>query len=385
MPVLLTREALESIEAQYLAPYAVKSRDSRGRDYPEPEHPYRTAFQRDRERIIHTTAFRRLEYKTQVFVNYEGDYYRTRLTHTLETAQIGRTMARALGVNEDLTEAIALAHDLGHTPFGHSGETALNELMQSHGGFNHNVQSLRIVEKLEKRYPDFDGLNLTWEVREGIIKHETEYDVATVTTFAPERRASLEAQLVNIADEVAYTSHDLDDGLRSGLIAFSDLKDIQLLSEIVRQLGLQGDDLTEMGRHQLIRALINLEVSDVVATVGQRVSALGIRSPEDVCEAAEDLAGFSPPMAARNRELKDFLYECLYRHFHVMRMQVKAQRLVQLLFETLLHEPRQLPAEVYRRYVQGEPERTICDYIAGMTDRYAVQEYKELFDLSMQE
>ncbi len=377
---MLTRQELEEREAEYLASYAVKSRNSRGRLYAEPEHPYRTAFQRDRDRIIHTTAFRRLEYKTQVFVNYEGDYYRTRLTHTIETAQIGRTMARALGCNEDLTEAISLAHDLGHTPFGHSGEAALAELMKEDGGFNHNRQSVRIVEKLEQRYPHFKGLNLTWEVREGIVKHVTEYDVAQAAGYEPERRASLEGQLINAADEIAYTTHDLDDGLRSELIQVGDLRDLQLWGEALQAMEIAEGQFDDIARHRVIRYLINLEVTDVIEAIVDRLREWDIQIPEDVREAPNNLVGFSLEMQRKNRELKDFLMEYLYRHHRVMRMQVKAQRLVCQLFEAYLSEPGQLPREVQSRFDEMPRERVICDYIAGMTDRFAIQEYNKLFE-----
>jgi dGTPase len=377
---MFTREEFEELEMQRLASYAVKSCESPGRVYSELEHPYRTAFQRDRDRIIHTTAFRRLEYKTQVFVNYEGDYYRTRLTHTIETAQIGRTMARALGCNEDLTEAISLGHDLGHTPFGHSGEIALNELMKEHGGFNHNRQSVRIVEDLEGRYPNFPGLNLTWEVREGIAKHTTDYDVSQAEGYEPEKRATLEGQLVNAADEIAYTTHDLDDGLRSGLIQVSDLHGVQLWREALDELGISERDVTEMARHQVIRYLINLEVTDVIQTVDSRLTEWSIQSVGGVRSAAKNLVGFSPELQSSNRQLKDFLLERLYHHHRVMRMQTKAKRLVRQLFETYLAEPRQLSLEVQLKMAQKKPERVVCDYIAGMTDRFAIQEYHKLFD-----
>jgi len=380
---MITRHDLEEFEAQHLALYAVKSRDSRGRVHAEPEHPYRTAFQRDRDRIIHTTAFRRLEYKTQVFVNYEGDYYRTRLTHSIETSQIGRTMARALGLNEDLTEAISLAHDLGHTPFGHSGEVALNEVMQAYGGFNHNYQSVRIVERLEQRYPQFPGLNLTWEVREGIVKHTTEYDASDAVEYEPDRHATLEGQLVNAADEIAYSTHDLDDGLRSEMIQPADLHDVRIWREVLDELGVLERDFTEVARHQVVRYLINHEVSDVIQTISQRLQEFGIHSPQAVREAAHNLVGFSPQIQARNRELKDFLLDRLYRHHRVMRMQVKAQRLIRRLFEAYRDEPRQLPLEVQARFAHEQPERVICDYIAGMTDRFAIQEYQNLFDPAM--
>jgi dGTPase len=377
---MLTREELEAREAERLARYAVPSRDSRGRVYPEPEHPYRTAFQRDRDRIIHTTAFRRLEYKTQVFVNYEGDYYRTRLTHTIETAQIGRTMARALGCNEDLTEAVSLAHDLGHTPFGHSGELALDEIMEEHGGFNHNYQSVHIVEALEQRYPDFPGLNLTWETREGIVKHTTEYDVSQAEGYEPDKRATLEGQLVNAGDEIAYTTHDLDDGLRSGLIRVSDLRGLRLWEEALQELDILERSFDEMSQRRVIRHLINREVTDVLEHIDRGIEAFGIQSVHDVRCAPRNLVGFSAELDNRNRELKDFLLERLYRHHRVMRMQTKAKRVIHQLFEAYLDEPRQLPEELQEKIGEDNREQVICDYIAGMTDRFAIQEHRKLFD-----
>lgn len=377
---LFTRERLEEDEARRLALYAVRSGQSRGRVYPEEEHPYRTSFQRDRDRIVHTTAFRRLEYKTQVFVNYEGDYYRTRLTHSIETAQVARTMARVLGLNEDLSEAIALAHDLGHTPFGHSGETALNELMSDHGGFNHTAQSLRIVESLEQRYPQFPGLNLTWEVREGIAKHETDYDLTKSVDYEPQMKAHLEAQLVNMADEIAYTTHDLDDGLRSGLIHIDDLRDIELWRRATTFLGVDASDVSEMARRRTVRYLINLLVTDVINTIEEQLQEQHIKTGADVRSAGCNLATFSAQVAQQNRQLKDLLLERLYRHYRVIRMQVKAQRLIRRLFRAYLDEPRQLPAEIQCRVAEGSPERVVCDYVAGMTDRFAIQEYRKLFD-----
>jgi dGTPase len=377
---MLIREELEALEDKRLARYAVRSRDSRGRVFPEPEHPYRTAFQRDRDRIIHTTAFRRLEYKTQVFVNYEGDYYRTRLTHTIETAQIGRTMARALGCNEDLTEAISLAHDLGHTPFGHSGELALDEIMEEHGGFNHNYQSVRMVETLEQRYPDFPGLNLTWETREGIVKHTTEYDVSQAEGYEPQKRATLEGQLVNAADEIAYTTHDLDDGLRSGLITVSDLRGLRLWQEALQELDILERNFEEMSQRRVIRYLINREVTDVVQHVDSGLEESGVQAVDDVRCAPCNLVGFSAELELRNRELKDFLLQRLYRHHRVMRMQTKAKRLIHQLFEAYIAEPRQLPEEIQEKISEGKRERVVCDYIAGMTDRFAIQEHRKLFD-----
>ncbi len=379
--MFITRELQEEREARMLAPYGFKSRDSRGREVPEEEHPYRTAFQRDRDRVLHTTAFRRLEYKTQVFVTYEGDYYRTRLTHTLEVAQIGRTMARALGANEDLVEAICLAHDLGHPPFGHSGEIALNRLMADHGGFDHNRQSLRIVEFLEHRFPEFRGLNLTWEVREGIVKHETEYDVSDAAGFEPTRRGTLEAQLANPADEIAYNAHDLDDGLRSGLIAPRELEDVAWWRRLKESIGWDGNHFTDLIRHRLIRRLIGLMVTDLLEETARRLERAAPASVDELRALPENVVAFSAELQPVNRELKSFLYEKLYRHPRVIRMQKKAERVVSELFEAYVSEPAQLPREVQARVEEGEDlHRVVCDYIAGMTDRFALQEYAKMFD-----
>lgn len=374
------RQQLESFEHQTLAPYGIRSQDSKGRAYPEAEPGYRTAFQRDRDRILHTTAFRRLEYKTQVFINYEGDYYRTRLTHTLEVAQLGRTLARALGANEDLVEAICLAHDLGHSPFGHSGEVALNRLMKDHGGFDHNKQSLRIVTQLEQRYPDFPGLNLSWEVREGIVKHETEYDVSDASQYNPELRGHLEAQIANAADEMAYTAHDLDDGLRSGMITPALLSGITLWEIVLESVGWHGSEVDELARHRLIRRLIGLIVSDMIEATAQRLRASAVDSVEALQRLDNNVIGFSEDMRRRNRQLKDFLYAQLYRHPRVVRMQVKAERLIGDLFQAYISEPRILPKHVQNWIDERGLERTACDYIAGMTDRYAVQEHEKLFN-----
>jgi dGTPase len=375
-----TRQQLESHEAQNLAPYACHSRDSRGRAVPEDEPEYRTAFQRDRDRILHTTAFRRLEYKTQVFINYEGDYYRTRLTHTLEVAQIGRSIARALGANEDLIEAICLAHDLGHPPFGHSGEVALARLMHDHGGFDHNKQSLRIVTKLEQRYPEFPGLNLTWEVREGIVKHESEYDVADASEYNPELRGHLEAQIANVADELAYTAHDLDDGLRSGMITPYMLEGITLWEILVESINWHGPLLDDLTRHRIIRRLIGIEVTDLVQATHQRLRDSNVKSSEDLQRLAYNVIGFSEDMHRRNRQIKDFLYANLYRHHRVVRMAVKAENIISDLWHMYRDEPATLPRHVQALVEERSLERTICDYIAGMTDRFAVDEHKKLFD-----
>lgn len=375
-----SRLQLESIEDQTLAPYGIRSRNSKGRVYPEDEPEYRTSFQRDRDRILHTTAFRRLEYKTQVFINYEGDYYRTRLTHSLEVAQIGRTIARALGGNEDLVETICLAHDLGHPPFGHSGETALARLMKESGGFDHNKQSLRIITQLERRYPEFPGLNPTWETREGIVKHESEYDVADAADYNPELRGSLEAQITNAADELAYTAHDLDDGLRSGMITPSMLASISLWGVLTERAGWRGPDLDELNRHQMIRRLIDMEVTDLVHTTDQQLREGSVRSVEELQRLNRNVVGYSEDLTRRNRQLKDFLYANLYRHHRVVRMAVKAERIVSDLFNAYRSEPAILPRHVQDGIPEWGLERTICDYIAGMTDRYAVEEHQKLFD-----
>lgn len=378
-----TRKYLEELEDRRLAPYALRSCNSRGRVYPQHEPAYRTAFQRDRDRIIHTTAFRRLEYKTQVFVISEGDYYRTRLTHTIEVAQIGRTLARALGVNEDLTEAICLGHDLGHTAFGHSGEQTLNDLMADHGGFDHNRQTLRVVEKLERRYPAWPGLNLTWEVREGLVKHETEYDVRNASGYEPELACSLEGQIANLADELAFSAHDLDDGLRSGLISPATLQGVTLWEGMLADLELAPCAvLSEMDRHRIIRGLIGWGATDAVLTTAQRLADEGISSVEDLRARGSQIIGLSAGAEAQQRELKSLLYQRLYRHWRVMRMAAKARRVLEALFSTYVQEPAQLPDSVQARIaVSEEPlERVVCDYVAGMTDRFALDEYARLFD-----
>lgn len=378
--MLIDRQRLEKQEHTHLAPYGIRSKDTKGREYPDDEPTYRTAFQRDRDRILHTTAFRRLEYKTQVFLNSEGDYYRTRLTHTLEVSQIGRTAARTLGANEDLVEAICLAHDLGHSPFGHSGERMLNRLMKNHGGFDHNKQSLRIVTKLENRYPDYPGLNLTWETREGIVKHETEYDVADAADYDPELRGHLEAQIANAADELAYSAHDLDDGLRSGMISAPMLEGITLWEILLESVGWEGTHLSELDRNRLIRRMIGLEVEDLIETTHQAIRESGVGSPQELQELPYNVIGFSEDMTRYNRELKDFLFHNLYQHHRVIRMQVKAERIVEDLFHAYQAEPLMLPEHIQDWIDQRGLERAICDYIAGMTDRFANQEHEKLFD-----
>ena len=378
--MIMSRQRLEQIEQETLAPYGMRSRNTRGRVHSEEEHPYRTAYQRDRDRIVHTTAFRRLERKTQVFVVTEGDHYRTRLTHTLEVTQIGRTLARALGANEDLAEAICLAHDIGHPPFGHSGEWTLSQLMTEHGGFDHNQQALRIVAALERRYPDWPGLNLTYEVREGIVKHETEYDASSAEDYEPDRRGLLEAQIANAADEIAYNAHDLDDGLRAGLFAARDLEGLALWEIVKESVGWDGRSFDDLWRHRLIRRLIGLEVTDVVTATSKQLQADGVKSVEGLRRLDHNVVRFGDEMQARNREHKDFLYQRMYRHHRVLRMQAKAERLLQQLFEAYVGEPRQMPESTQARIERVGPHRVVCDYIAGMTDSFALDEHQKLFD-----
>jgi dGTPase len=379
---MYTRQELEEIEDRSLAPYGVHSKDSKGRSYLDDEPDYRTSFQRDRDRILHTTAFRRLEYKTQVFINFEGDYFRTRLTHTLEVAQIGRTIARTLGANEDLVEAICLAHDLGHSPFGHAGEATLARLMKDYGGFDHNKQSLRIVTELEERYPEFPGLNLTWDVREGMVKHESEYDVTDAREYDPELRGNLETQICNVADELAYTTHDLDDGLRSGMITPQMPEEVALWGTLVQTFNWNAPLLKDMERHRMIRYLVDLMVTDMVQATDARLKQSGANSALKIQKLAYNVVGFSEDMQPRNRELKDFLYNNLYRHYRVVRMQVKAENIVTDLFNTYHAEPLTMPDHVQTWIPTRGLERTICDYIAGMTDRYAIEEHQRLFDPS---
>jgi dGTPase len=376
------RDELRRREGESLAAYATRSSDTQGRVHPEPEHPFRLPFQRDRDRIIHSTAFRRLEYKTQVFVNHEGDYYRTRLTHSIEAGQITRTLCRVLGLNEDLGEAVALSHDLGHTPFGHAGERVLNKLMEPYGGFEHNAQSLRIVDVLEERYPSFPGLNLSWEVREGIVKHSSEYDRPLVQQFAPGVQPVLEAQIVDFADEIAYNSHDIDDGLKSEMLEERDLAGVALWAEAREWVRSRHGDASEsIQRYQTVRRIIDRLVTDMIQAIRHRIDEHRVRTLADVRACKVRLAGLSPAMAEQNRELKAVLLGRLYRHHRITRMTMKAQRVMTDLFHTYMDEPQQMPPHVHRRIEAGEPQaRVVADYIAGMTDRFAFDEYKKLFD-----
>ncbi len=383
--MLVTREELEQREERELAVYAMRSRRSRGRIYPEPEHAYRTAYQRDRDRIIHTTAFRRLEYKTQVFVYSEGDHYRNRLTHSIEVAQIGRTLARALCCNEDLTEAICLAHDLGHPPFGHTGEVTLNELMQGHGGYDHQKQTYRIIMELELRYPDHPGLNLTYEVREGVVKHDTDYDIVDARDYNPDERGTLECQLSNLADEIAYNTSDSDDGLRAGILRPKDFLDLAISRRVLDSLGetVSSTDLTQpLDRYRFIRRLVGIEVSDAIQATAENLRAAAVQNLADLRSRAGNMSAYSDEITQENRELKRFLYDSFYRHYRVIRMAAKADRIIRALFTAFVEEPAQLPPETQQYVSESDRDlyRVVCDYIAGMTDRYAIAEYRRLFD-----
>jgi len=381
--MLRDRSALEEIEERTLAPYAVFSRRSVGRRFAEPEHPMRTRFQRDRDRILHSAAFRRLEYKTQVFVNHEGDYYRTRLTHTLEAAQIARTVARALGLNSDLAEAVALAHDLGHTPFGHAGERFLSELMKPYGGFNHNAQSLRTVDWIEVRYPGFRGLNLTFEVREGIIKHSNFRERPEAREFDPEKWPCLEAQIVDLGDETAYLAHDVDDGLKAKMLRIEDLTASSLFRRAAAEAGEAHPGVDErVLRYQTVIRMIDCMSTDLITNIARELDRKGVKNLEEIRSAAGTFASFSPEIASQVDELKRVMNQRLYRHYRVSRMTEKAGRVLASLFETYMAEPRQMPEHVLARAeLDGEPiARVVADYIAGMTDRFALDEYRKLFD-----
>jgi dGTPase len=383
MLTLNTRERLERREQDQLAPFASRSADSRGRRHPEAEPSHRTAFQRDRDRIIHATAFRRLEYKTQVFVYHEGDHYRNRLTHSLETAQIGRTLARMLGLNEDLVETVALAHDLGHPPFGHAGERILDGMMREWGGFEHNRQSLRVVEVIEHRYPGFRGLNLCWESREGLAKHHTDFDAPDPGDFAPGALPSLEAQVVNLADEIAYTAHDLDDGIISELISFRSLVDAPLWADCFRQAEESAPGApARMHCAGAIRTLIGLLVADCAGATLAALEDMDIRTPDGARTAPRAATCFSPAMQERFAALKRFLNQHLYRHYKVRRMEVKAERVLSELFCAYVDDPELLPPAFRTHIPTTSPERIVCDYLAGMTDRYSIREYQKLFDLT---
>lgn len=367
-------------EDEVLAPYAMRTRLSRGRHHPEPDHPFRTLYQRDRDRIVHSTAFRRLMYKTQVLVNQTSDHHRTRLTHTLEVAQISRTVARQLGLNEDLTEVVALAHDLGHPPFGHAGEDALNDCMKGHGGFEHNLHGLRIVATLEHRYADFPGLNLSWEVLESLAQKSKRRDDAEVRAYRSVGQPLLEAQVVDAADSLAYDTHDIDDALSVGLIGFDDLRQVEFWRRAAEQVrGRYADLDAETFQTTMVRALIDWQVCDLLEHTRERLRRERVRTLDDVRQAAGVLVGPGPEVRALKAGLEDFLRRHVYRHYRVMRMAAKGRRFLRQLFDEYGAAPEQLPARYARRAREGDPQRTVCDYLAGMTDRYAQDEYLRLF------
>ncbi|WP_018175246.1 MULTISPECIES: deoxyguanosinetriphosphate triphosphohydrolase [unclassified Thioalkalivibrio] len=378
--------------ASGLASYAADPAASRGRAHPEAAPRHRSDFQRDRDRIVHSSAFRRLEYKTQVFISHEGDLFRNRLTHSLEVAQIGRSIARALCLNEDLVEAIALAHDLGHTPFGHAGQHALNDCMKGYGGFEHNLQSLRIVDLLERHYAEFDGLNLTFETREGILKHcspQRARELGAIgVRFLEKQQPSLEAQLANVADEIAYNNHDVDDGLRSGLLDMDQLTEVRLFRECLEAVRARYPDLEPRRvQHETVRRMIDALVSDLIESSQAAIDHQRPDTPDDVRQAGQPLIRFSPEMAEQARELKAFLRENLYHHHQVHAVMHKARQLIQELFAAFDSEPRLMPEHFQRHAEQiaaadpHAPQRAIADYIAGMTDRHAIREHHRLFDL----
>ncbi len=377
-----------------LAPYAATAENSRGRRHREAAPNYRTEYQRDRDRIVHSAAFRRLEYKTQVFVNHEGDMFRTRLTHSVEVAQIARSICRILNLNEDLVEAIALAHDLGHTPFGHAGQDALNRCMKEYGGFEHNLQSLRVVDELEERYAEFSGLNLTYESREGILKHCSPYRAKELgelgERFIKQQQPSLEAQLANVADEIAYNNHDMDDGMRSGLITLEQLCEMSLFGEQYEFVIGHYKNLSERRTiHEVVRRMINAQVTDLIDTSLANIKKAAPTSLDDIRQQKQPLIGFSDEMYAYNRELKRFLRKDLYQHYRVRRMSTKADRIIKSLFDIFIEDQRLLPPDYDGKVSlmearEGKPgrARVVADYIAGMTDRYAIGEFERLFNPS---
>jgi dGTPase len=367
-------------EDEVLAPYAMRTRQSRGRRHPEPPHAYRTLYQRDRDRVVHSTAFRRLMHKTQVLVTQTNDHHRTRLTHTLEVAQIARTIARRLGLNEDLTEAIALSHDLGHPPFGHAGELALDDCMRDHGGFEHNCHALRIVEVLEYRYPDFPGLNLSWEVLEAMAQHSKRHGAPELAEFTGVGRPLLEAQVADAADSLAYDAHDVDDALSVGLISPEDLDGVTFWRQTLERVRQRhGQIAKERFQPTVVRGLIERQVSDLLDHTRRQLRERRIRLVEDVRSCTELLVRPGPEMASLKAELERFLHQRVYRHYRVQRMAAKGRRVVEELFAAFCRAPQLLPDRYGGRIRDGRPERTVCDYLAGMTDRYAQDEYLRLF------
>ena len=382
-----TRKDIEELEDKILAPYAMRAKDSAGRAYEEFSHDGRTCYQRDRDRIVHAEAFRKLEYKTQVFIIFEGDYYRTRLTHTIEVAQLARTIGRNLRLNEDLIEAIALAHDLGHPPFGHAGEEALDEIVRQANpkGFNHNLRSFEIVTKFEKKYPHFPGLNLTREVLVGVLKHQTVYDTPGGEVYRKYKEGpTLEAQIVDIADSLAYLNHDIDDGLTSGCITEEDLMPSSLWKRAIKKVGAPAvDSDRKMFKYQMVKELIDMQVKDLLAATDGRLKALNFKTSGDVKKCKEYAVGFFPAMKSERDGLQDMLNTKLYHHWRVERMTFKAKRILGELFKVYLDNPKQLPYAIYPRevkFTEAQKYELIGNYIASMTDRFAIDEHKRLFD-----
>lgn len=376
-----TRQELEKIERRILAPYAQLSAETRGRKFPEEPPVWRTQYQRDRDRVIHSRAFRRLEYKTQVFLNGSGDHFRTRLTHTIEVAAISRNIASALKLNTDLAETIALAHDLGHSPFGHKGETALARLMKGHGGFEHNQHSLRIVELLEQKYPDFPGLNLTWEVREGLARHYTSYDHPEKHGGFEAKNSSLEAQIANLADEITYYSHDLDDGMDSGLLSEKELvRKVRIFAQAAKFVKKEHGDLPEESRRYfIIRTIIDMQIRDVVENSEALIAAAKVKSADDVRRFPRALIQHSAPRRESNLELRDYLYKNLYYNPVVHEPNVRAVKMLKELFNYFLKHPKDMGEGTQKRAQKTGLHRAVCDYIAGMTDRYVMLEYQRIF------
>ena len=381
-----TRQELELFERQFLAPYAQFSGDTRGRKHAEPPPVWRTQYQRDRDRVIHSRAFRRLEYKTQVFLNGTGDHLRTRLTHTIEVAAVSRNISSALRLNTDLAETIALAHDLGHSPFGHKGETVLARLMKGHGGFEHNLHSLRIVEELEEKYPGFSGLNLSWEVREGLAKHQTAYDHPDRRKGFAAKNSSLEAQIANLADEITYYSHDLDDGLDSGLLSETHLaKNVRVWAQAARAVKKAHGSLPdECRRYFTIRTIIDLQIRDVVETSERLIQKAGVRSADDVRRFSKALIQYSPERGKLNLELRHYLYKNLYYNKVVHQPNLRAVKMLERLFKYYLARPKEIGDSSRRRLKKAGLHRAVCDYLAGMTDRYVMLECGRLFGKSFE-
>jgi len=376
-----TRQELEQIERQTLAPFSQFSGNTRGREFSEPPPEWRTQYQRDRDRVIHSRAFRRLEYKTQVFLNGTGDHLRTRLTHTIEVAAISRNIASALRLNTDLAETIALAHDLGHSPFGHKGETVLNGLMRGHGGFEHNLQSLRIVEELEQKYPKFSGLNLSWEVLEGLAKHQTAFDRPGISKSFIAKNPSLEAQIANLADEITYYSHDLDDGLDSELLSERELiRNVRIFAQAAKLVKKEFGNLAEESRRYfIIRTIIDMQIRDVLETSEKLIRAAGVKSADDVRRFSKPLIQYSAERRKLNIELRKYLYKNLYFNPVVNEPHIRAKQLLRDLFDFYLKHPKEIGEQARKRLRKDGKYRAVCDYIAGMTDRFAISEHKKFF------